>query len=167
MNIIEILAAQAAERPTDLAIIDQWHCWRRNFLGREDIDTAPWKWRATTFSELDRAAARSANLLEQSGLRRGDPVLVFQPMSLELYVALLAVFRLGLVAMFLDPSAGREHIERCCALHAPRGFTRRQRTGAVDGGLIAPNIPVGSGTVWLGNDESCCSQRYRASVPPA
>jgi acyl-CoA synthetase (AMP-forming)/AMP-acid ligase II len=43
-------------------------------------------------------------------------------MSAELYVALVALFRLRLVAMVLDPSAGREHIELCCALHAPRGL---------------------------------------------
>jgi acyl-CoA synthetase (AMP-forming)/AMP-acid ligase II len=104
MNIAEILAVQAAERPHDVAILD------------------PASRQKATFAELDQASARSATLLEQRGLRRGDAVLVFQPMSLELYVALLAAFRLGLVAMFLDPSAGREHIERCCALHAPRGF---------------------------------------------
>jgi acyl-CoA synthetase (AMP-forming)/AMP-acid ligase II len=43
-------------------------------------------------------------------------------MSAELYVALLALFRLQLIAMFLDPSAGREHIDRCCELHRPRGL---------------------------------------------
>lgn len=106
MNIAEILAAQAADHPSDVAILDPSSRHRR----------------AITFAELDLAAARSAALLDQSGLRRGDSVFVFQPMSIELYVALLAVFRLGLVAMFLDPSAGREHIERCCALHAARGF---------------------------------------------
>ncbi len=106
MNIAEILAARAADCPNDVAILDA--------SGRGE--------RSITFAELDRAAARCATLLEQNGLRFGDAVLVFQPMSAELYVALLAVFRLGLIAMFLDPSAGREHMERCCALHPPRGF---------------------------------------------
>jgi acyl-CoA synthetase (AMP-forming)/AMP-acid ligase II len=49
-------------------------------------------------------------------------VLIFYPMSAELYAALLALFRLGLVAMFLDPGAGREHIERCCTLNPPRAL---------------------------------------------
>ena len=43
-------------------------------------------------------------------------------MSRELYVVLLALFRLRAVAMFLDPSAGRDHIERCCALQPPRAL---------------------------------------------
>src|SRR5438067_13002055 len=56
------------------------------------------------------------------GLRAGDAVLVFQPMSIDLYVCLLAIFRAGLVAMFLDPAAGREHIKHCCELGSPAAF---------------------------------------------
>jgi acyl-CoA synthetase (AMP-forming)/AMP-acid ligase II len=84
----------------------------------------PWRRRSrlTTFAQLDEAAARAASLLEQHGLRPGDAVLVFHPMSAELYTALLALFQLGLVAMFLDPSAGKEHIEHCCALHRPKAM---------------------------------------------
>ncbi len=106
MNIVEILRRQAALRPQAPAIIDTWR--RRS--------------RTTSFAELDLAAARAATLLAQHGLRPGDAVLVLQPMSAELYIALLALFRLRLTAMFIDPSAGKEHIERCCALHPPRAL---------------------------------------------
>lgn len=106
MNIAEILHEHARQRPDAPAIIDPWR--RRS--------------RVTTFAQLDRAAARAASLLWQHGLRPGDAVLVFHPMSAELYVALLALFRLQLIAMFLDPSAGREHIEQCCALRRPKGL---------------------------------------------
>lgn len=103
MNIAEVLQQQATVRPDAVAIRDSPG-------GRE---------RATTFADLERQSAQAANLLAASGLRAGDAVLIFQPMSAELYVALIACFRLGLVAMFLDPSAGLAHMERCCALHAP------------------------------------------------
>ena len=106
MNIAEVLSAHARAHPGDTAIIDV-RCRRA---------------RRTTFADLDRAGACGAALLWRRGLRPGDAVLVFQPMSMELYAALQAVFRLGLTAMFLDPSAGLEHIERCCALHAPRAL---------------------------------------------
>jgi acyl-CoA synthetase (AMP-forming)/AMP-acid ligase II len=43
-------------------------------------------------------------------------------MSIELYIALAALFRMGLVAMFLDPRTGREHIEQCCSLWAPKAL---------------------------------------------
>jgi acyl-CoA synthetase (AMP-forming)/AMP-acid ligase II len=76
----------------------------------------------TTFAELERRSAQATTLLVRKGLRAGDAVLILQPMSAELYVALLAVFRLGMVAVALDPAAGMAHVERCCALWPPRGL---------------------------------------------
>src|SRR5262245_43325860 len=76
----------------------------------------------TSFADLESRSCRVARLLTDAGLQPGDAVLVFHPMSAELYVCLLALFRLRLVAMFLDPSAGRQHIERCCQLHPPKAF---------------------------------------------
>src|SRR5206468_89637 len=106
MNLAHTLIEQTRLRPNAPAI----------------IDTCDGQSRTTTFAELDLAAARVARLLTNHGLQPGDAVLVFHPMSAELYVALLALFRLRLVAMFLDPSAGRDHFEQCCALHPPRGL---------------------------------------------
>jgi acyl-CoA synthetase (AMP-forming)/AMP-acid ligase II len=106
VNLAELLAAQAAASPRAPAIIDV--CRGRT--------------RAITFAELELAAAQASSLLYESGLRPGDAVLVFQPMSIELYIALAAIFRMGLVAMFLDPRAGHEHIEQCCALWTPRAL---------------------------------------------
>ena len=76
---------------------------------------------AVTFAELDLQARKIAGLLRQAGIRAGTGS-VFHPVSVELYAVLLGLFRLGAVAMFLDPSAGREHIERCCELQPPRAL---------------------------------------------
>ena len=67
-----------------------------------------------TFSELAAAAEGVAAKLTKEGIRPGDAVLVFVPMSVELYVALLGLFRLGATAVFLDPSSGFSHINACC-----------------------------------------------------
>src|SRR5437764_2030118 len=75
-----------------------------------------------SFADLENRSCRAARLLTDAGLQPGDAVLVFHPMSAELYVALLALFRQRLVAMFLDPSAGRDHIERCCVMHPPKAL---------------------------------------------
>lgn len=107
MNIAELLQAQARERPHAAAII-----------GRSGI---------ISFAELERAAGQTAALLEEQGLQAGDGVLVFQPMSGELYVILSALFRLGAVAMFLDPGAGREHMERCCEIYPPKAIIASPR----------------------------------------
>jgi acyl-CoA synthetase (AMP-forming)/AMP-acid ligase II len=106
MNIVELLRDQARQRPTAAALVDTCR-------GRD---------RVTTFAELERRSAQAARLLWDHGLRPGDAALIFYPMSAELYVALLALLRLGLAAMFLDPGTGRDHIERCCALQRPRAL---------------------------------------------
>ena len=101
MTIGELLTGQARVRPGALALVD---------------DRAR---RALTFSGLADEVGHAAAWWQSQGLGRWQAVLVFVPMSADLYVALLALFRLGAVALFLDPSAGREHIERCCARWAP------------------------------------------------
>jgi len=103
MNIAEILCRHAATSPDAPAI-------------RDVKGGLP---RTLTFRELETLAARAASFLRSQGLGPADRILVLQPMSAELYVALIAIFRIGAVAMFLDPSAGREHIERCCAIAPP------------------------------------------------
>ena len=106
MNIAEILLQQAEERGDSAAIID--------VRGNRD--------RFYSFRELDVATARVAAQLKSAGLRAGDGVLLLNPVAAELYLVLIALFRLGCVAMFLDPSAGRDHIARCCAIFRPKAF---------------------------------------------
>jgi acyl-CoA synthetase (AMP-forming)/AMP-acid ligase II len=122
MNIVGILHEQAQARPNAAAIIDVRG-------GRE---------RVTTFAALEKAAAQGAALLEAYGLQRGETVLVFLPMSAELYIALLALMRLGLTAMFLDPSAGRDHIERCCAICPPAALIATPRAHLLR--LVSPPL---------------------------
>jgi olefin beta-lactone synthetase len=85
--------------------------------------------RSVTFAELARDARRAADALHRDGLRRGDVVLLLAPMGIPLYTTLVGLFHLGLVAMFVDPSYGRAHLERCCDLVRPKALvgTRRAR----------------------------------------
>lgn len=106
MNIAEILHKQVEECPDTPAILD---------LTRG-------KTRTVSFAELELAARRTQTLLRQKGIQPGDSLLLFQPMSVELYVALIAIFRLGAIATFLDPSAGKAHLARCCTLRPPKAL---------------------------------------------
>jgi acyl-CoA synthetase (AMP-forming)/AMP-acid ligase II len=106
MNITEILQRQAETFPHELAI----------------IDVARGKDRRTTYGEFDEAVGKMTTLLRKSGLQPGNRVLVFQPMSTELYIGLAAILRGGMTAMFVDPSAGRKYINRCCELMTPQGL---------------------------------------------
>src|SRR5947209_3037498 len=123
MNLAFTLQAVARSQPNAAAIIERD--------------------RITTFADLENRSCRAARLLTDAGLQPGDAVLVFYPMSAELYIILLALFRLRLVAMFLDPSAGRQHIERCCELHRPQAFIAGTKAHLLR--LISPalrRIPV-------------------------
>ena len=122
MNIIDKLHEQAHQRPDQPAIIDVRHGMSRT----------------TTFAELVELVEKTATLLHDMGLKPGDAVLVFQPMSLELYTALLAIFHLQLTAMFLDPSAGRKHIEQCCAIGSPKALIASKKAHLLR--LISPAL---------------------------
>lgn len=71
---------------------------------------------SVTFGELHELVSNCAGGLREQGIKRGSRVVVFVPMSLDLYVVLLALFRLGAVAVFIDPWGGRAMIESAAAL---------------------------------------------------
>jgi acyl-CoA synthetase (AMP-forming)/AMP-acid ligase II len=102
MNLVRLLQHQAEARPDVPALVEEDE-------GR----------RSCTFADLERRAVRGAAQLWGAGIGRGDVVLVLQPMSIELYVIVTALFRIGAVAMVPDPSADRDHIADCCERAAP------------------------------------------------
>ena len=106
MNIADFLLRQVAVLGDSAAIIDVHRGKRRSF----------------SFRELDRTTAGIASQFRDAGLRAGDGVLLLHPIAAELYLVLIALFRIGCVAIFLDPSAGPEHIERCCNIFPPKAF---------------------------------------------
>lgn len=106
MNIAAILRERARQQPECPALIDTKH-------GRD---------RVVSYGELDAITARIANEIAALGIREGDGVLILHPMAIELYAFLVALFRVGAVGMFLDPSAGREHVDRCMSIYSPRAF---------------------------------------------
>ena len=122
MNIAQMLVSRAAKQPDTPAI----------------IETTKTGTRVLTFGQILERSARAAALLHAEGLRKGDRVVLLQPISAELYVALLGMFRLGLVATVFDPSAGREHIERCCRIARPEALLGPARAHLLR--LVCPNL---------------------------
>jgi acyl-CoA synthetase (AMP-forming)/AMP-acid ligase II len=78
--------------------------------------------RTITFEELDRAAASAAGDLVAAGLRPGMRALVFSPMSIGLYTSIIGMFRIGVTAVFVDPSGGHKRVDRCIARVGPQAF---------------------------------------------
>ncbi|WP_265594100.1 AMP-binding protein [Haloferula sp. BvORR071] len=78
--------------------------------------------RSVGFAELLQRVERGAGRLKELGLKRGSTILVFQPVSIELYEILLAAFHGGLRVMLADPSAGRAFLSLCCQRLPPDAF---------------------------------------------
>lgn len=74
------------------------------------------------FAQLEEDSRRLAACFKQHGVEKGDAAVVFIPFSIELYAVLIALFRLGAVAVLLDPGGGRKYIDACCTLVRPTVF---------------------------------------------
>lgn len=135
MNVAQLLTDRATEFPDHAAI----------------IESSRWQTRTVTFQQLDQSSAKLAGMFRRMGIGPGDGVLVLQPISVELYAVMTALFRLGAVAMFLDPSFGRAHVERCCQLWPPRGLVASSKANLLR--LVCPSldrIPVKMSIGWPG-----------------
>jgi acetyl-CoA synthetase len=55
--------------------------------------------RELTYSELNSEVCRLANALRQQGIRRGDPMAIVMPMIPESIIALLAIYKIGAIAV--------------------------------------------------------------------
>lgn len=106
MNPAALLEHQAGLRGSQAALVQR-------VKGRDHV---------LTYEELHRASSSIAAQLRQSGLQPGAHVLIFHPVSIELYAVLLGIFRLGLTAVFVDPGQTREFMASCCRLVKPGAF---------------------------------------------
>ncbi len=134
MNVADLIEQQARARPEAPAIVD--------VRGRRE--------RVLAFGELIERATHLAATLHSHGIEAGDGVLILHPMSAELYVFIIALFRLGATGLFLDPAAGREHLEYGCRIFPPKAFFGSARAHLLR--LISPairRIPLRYSTSWM------------------
>lgn len=121
-NLAALLTAQATQRPAAVALLD-------------GTIQPP---RPVSFAELHTAIAQAGAMLRAAGLRRGDRVLLFQPMSLDLYVAFGAILANGMTAVFIDPGMPRSQLDRAAAHLSPQAFLGPPRAHLLR--LISPAI---------------------------
>jgi acyl-coenzyme A synthetase/AMP-(fatty) acid ligase len=101
VNLVEAFLQQVEARPDAAAIITP--------TGSE-----------VSYAELARASAARAMAYQRAGIGPGDVVLIARGVSVELYEVLLAVFRLGAVAMFPEPAAGLKGLRLAVKAVAPK-----------------------------------------------
>jgi acyl-CoA synthetase (AMP-forming)/AMP-acid ligase II len=103
VNIAARLAERAALHPDRAAIVDR-------------------RGRRLTFGELDRRVRALGAGLASRGLAPGDSVLLFVPLSTDLYVALLATLHCGATAVFVDAWADRRRLDAAVRVASPKMF---------------------------------------------
>ena len=102
MNISQLFLDAAEQYPDRLAIIDP----------KQNI----------SYSDLRKGVEETAAYFQSKGIQKGDRVLVFVPMSIDLYRIVLALFYCGATAVFLDAWVNKKRMELCCEIAHCKGF---------------------------------------------
>lgn len=119
--------------PDRFNIVDLFHEAARVNPGKAAII---YREKAISFAELENAVNQTAAHFLRKGIRKGDRVLVFVPISDDLYRTVLALFRIGAVAVFLDEWVSIKRLAECCRLAQCAAFI-----GTFKGRVIARVLP--------------------------
>lgn len=83
---------------------------------------------AVTYQGLVNKINAVSGGLKNMGIGKGDRVIIFVPLSLELYVTMFAAQRLGAIAVFLDSWARKDHLGVCAQVVAPKAMISFEKT---------------------------------------
>jgi len=103
-NIAWTLTARAASDPELAAIFEP-------IRGRPETRT----YEKVTFRELEASANRLAHLLQRAGLEPGTRAVLMVPPSRAFFELTFAVFKAGVVPVFIDPGMGIRGLGKCIA----------------------------------------------------
>lgn len=106
-NIIDLFYEAAAAHPGKIAIIE--------------------KQQQISFSVLEQEVKLTAAYFLQKGIKTGDRVLVFVPMSIDLYRIVLSLFHIGATAVFLDEWVSKQRMEESCKVAQCHAFIGIQK----------------------------------------
>lgn len=137
-NVVELLVEAAKRTPDRAAIV---------------VDRAKLPAQRMTFGELWERVDRLGCSLARLGVSREDRVVLMVPMSIDLYVNLLAVLKIGAAAVFVDPWIGRRQIAAFAAFAEPRAFIgvgKAHLLRVTDARLRRIPISVTTGSRWFG-----------------
>lgn len=102
--------------------------------------------RAISYYDLAQQVKDTAQYLLAKGINKGDRVMVFVPMSTDLYRIVLALFYIGATAVFIDEWVSKKRLEACCAVAQCKAFigTTKVRILALFSGALR-KMPVKCG----------------------
>lgn len=95
------------------------------------IDVGPGGPRVATYADLQEEVGDAAKILRQAGVQPLDVVLIYVPLQRELISLLLAVFKIGAQALFIDPSYTPVKVWQCLQLARPNVLVVDKRLQAL------------------------------------
>ena len=69
--------------------------------------------KSLSFRDLDTRSHQFANQLQSFGFQKGDRTLFFMKPSLDFAPMVFALFRIGIIPVFIDPGMGRKNLLKC------------------------------------------------------
>ncbi|MBN8580952.1 MAG: AMP-binding protein [Anaerolineae bacterium] len=80
-----------------------------------------------TFKQVNEASSRLADGFRKNKLCEGSRVIVLAPISLNLYISLIAMFKLGVIPVFLDPQTRTQELRQTIESAQPQALICSQR----------------------------------------
>jgi acyl-CoA synthetase (AMP-forming)/AMP-acid ligase II len=103
MNIAARLSENARLFPEKKAVV----------FPKLNAKTKKYEYTHLTFKELDVRSNKFAISLQMMGLKKGDKTLLFLRPSLDFSAMTFALFKLGVIPVFIDPGMGRKSLLQC------------------------------------------------------
>ncbi len=101
-NVISLLYEHARKNPNHLA------------FKAKDFEIS--------YEDLTHKISSIGHHLKKLGIERGDRVLIFIPLSLDLYAAMFAVQQIGAMAVFLGSWARKDQLKMCVEISQPNAL---------------------------------------------
>ena len=101
-NITDLFFKAAEQYPKNIAIIEEE--------------------KKISYQELAEDVKFTAGYFKEKGIQKGDRVLIFVPMSIDLYRTVLALFYMGATTVFLDEWVSKKRMELCCSIADVKAF---------------------------------------------
>jgi pimeloyl-ACP methyl ester carboxylesterase len=118
-NVLNYLEGHLRDFPTRTAL--RWG--KRDWTASWDKTmTSPIPHDEINFVQIAGRISAFANGLKKIGITKGDRIIIFLPMSLDMYVAMFAVQRIGAIAVFLDSWARANHLGATAECVGPKGM---------------------------------------------
>lgn len=127
-NVISHMERHLREHPERLALrwanrqaLAQWNGDPRTQIPHDQI----------TYRDMAARINVAAQGLLDIGISKGDRVIIFLPMSLDMYVSMFAVQRIGAIAVFLDSWARSHHLGASAECVGPKAMISFQQAFAL------------------------------------